>query len=310
MSCGGYTGAYTDPVTNATATEIICRGSNPQYVGNNWYEYWSGLNGNICLNEFASILYGAETTSGVRAYDPTQLQRVQDDMNNAFATYNQLHPITDASNPAFNPFQVTLLNTCASLPGLCDEFLNNFCTGCTRDQISLDQTLLTACGCRGPLSPYDITAACDPLCNRVSSIKNIDDATGVAQVCNTDVCVIDNININAANTTLGGGIIFSQLCGNCSQNCTCIIASNNINGVLAQAGLTNAVQFDTACNGSSMCYNSNPTTGDLNSIQCPKSASFAFLADPVNVGDNTIWLLIILTLVVVIAIVTVYWYKR
>jgi hypothetical protein len=310
MSCGVYPGAITNPVPTATDTEIICRGSNPNYVGNNWYEFWSSLNGNICLNEFASILYGAESSTGVRTYDPTQLQRVQDDMNNAFSVYQQIHPITDVNSPGFNPFQTTLISTCQGLPGLCDEFLNNYCTGCTRDQISLDINLLELCGCRAPLSVYDISQPCDPLCNKVNTVQNIDSNNGVQLTCNTDVCVIDNININAANTTLGGGVIFSQLCGNCVQNCTCIIASTNINGVLAQAGLTNAVQFDTACGGASMCYNTNPTTGALEQIACPKSASFAFLADPVNVGTSTIWLFIILTLVVVIAIVAIYLYKN
>ncbi len=309
-TCATYTGAFTDPVSNATPEEIICRGSDPNFVGNAFFEYWSQNNGTKCQSVLNNILYSA-TTTGLRQYDPTQLNRVQDDMNNAFAVYNQLYPITDVANPNFNVFQNTLLSTCKNSPGLCDKFLNNYCTNCTRTQIAADPLLQETCGCKTiPPTGYNITPECDPLCNKVNAIQNINTTTGATNLCNIDVCVIDDINILATKSTIGGGIIFSQACQNCKNSCTCIVSGTNVNGVLQQIGLTNTAQFNTYCNSNSTCYNKDPNTQQLTPIQCPKNPNFEFQQVPVAINNNTIWVILAIALVLIIGIVILFIYFK
>ena len=310
MSCGVFSGTYTTPDTNVTDIELICRGSNPAYTGSTWFEYWSQLNSKICTNEFTNILYGAQNLSGLRTYDHFQLQRIRDDMSNVFATYQQLHPITHVGDQNYNAFQEILTNTCLNIPGACNDFIDSFCTGCTREEIAADNVLLSYCGCDAPAPPsqYNITIPCDPLCNRIDTMQNIDTTTGETLKCVNDVCVIDDISITASNTTLSGGIVFAQMCP-CKANCTCIIGGVSVNNTLAEVGLTSSALFDIACGSNSTCYQTDPTTQQLVPIVCPKTASFQFLADPVRVNNYTIFLIIAITLVIIIAVIIIYIYN-
>lgn len=314
MSCGTYVATATPAPTTATANEIICRGSDPSYQGANWMNFWAQDNGTICGNEFSSILYGALGATGIRAYDADYLPQIQTDMTNAFYTFQQLYSLVDTTSENYNVFQNTLLQTCEDVPGLCDQFIDNYCTGCSRDQVSADPLLLQMCGCSSviPAAPaaYNLQeASCDPLCNRYNAIHTIDYDTGVEQICSADVCVIDNIAINASNSTLGGGVVMAQMCSSCKYQCDCIIAGVSVNSVLQQVGLTNSTQFNVACGPNSTCFTED-ASGNLTAVACPKSASFQFLQDPVNINNNTIWLFVIVGLILVLAIVLIYLYLK
>jgi hypothetical protein len=309
MSCGTYTGAFSAPAAGASQAEIICRGGSPLYQGSNWYNYWAQENGQYCSNIFSSILYGLESSTGLRHYDPTQLARVQADMENAFATYTLLHPLVNVNQTGFNVFQETLLNTCENIPGLCTSFLNNFCTNCTSTEVSTSPLLLQTCGCFiAPPSGYNISTACGPSCNRADAIHDINPTTGAEIICSNNTCVIDNVSINAAMSTLGGGVVFSQLCNNCKAGCSCIISSNNINGTLQQVGLTNQAQINLSCGAGAECLTTN-SSGTLTPVTCPNMTNFQFTSDPVNVNNYTIILIVLVVLVIVIALCIYYIYN-
>jgi hypothetical protein len=310
MSCGNYAGAFSNPVPSVTPTELICRGSDPNYQGNNLYEYYSQNSGQICTNEFSSILYGLESATGIRAYDPTQLQRVQSDIQNIFATYQQLHPITNVNSPGYNPFQEVLTNMCHSIPGICGAFISGFCNGCSREQVSTDSTLLTYCGCNIPnnTATYGVNSGCDSLCNRAEVLQNINPLNGISNACAESVCIIDSVSINAVNTTINNGIVFSQLCSSC-KDCACIFDQSGASNIIQQAGITTPVQLAISCGEGSTCYNKD-INGNLVKVLCPTNANFAFLNDPVNISNTTIILIIIVVLILVIAIVLVYLYNK
>jgi hypothetical protein len=308
MSCGNFQGVFITPNPNATPEEIICRGSNPNYTGTNWFNYWSRNAGSFCGSVFKNILYSGSNTTGTRAYNPTQLQRVRDSFNNIFAQYQQSNTLGTVNDPTFNAFQVLLLNTCADIPGACSDFQTGYCNNCTREDIASTALLTRICGCRSPPLPLQyniIDKSCDPLCNRANAIHNINEITGLEQICRADVCVIDNINITATqNSNIEGGITFSQLCGSCKQSCTCIISGIDINGVLAKSGLTNNVQFSTSCSNAT-CYTSD-STGALVPVVCPNSAVFSPPQVPVNINYSTIILIVVIVLIIIFAIFALY----
>jgi hypothetical protein len=308
MSCGVYSGVFTDPDPNATPEEIICRGSNPTYTGTNWFNYWSQEAGSFCTSVFQNILYSGTNGTDFRAYNPLQLTRVQNSYNNIFAQYQRSNNIGVVNTPGYNAFQETILNSCENIPGVCQPFQIGYCSNCSRTQIASTALLNRICGCNAPLLPaeYNINdPACDPLCNRANAIHNINTITGLEDICREDVCVIDDINITATgNSTIQNGITFSQLCGNCKQDCACIIAGVNINGVLQTAGLTNNVQFSTSC-ANATCFVSD-STGNLTPTPCPKSVTFTAPDVPVAVNYSFIILIVIFVFIIIFAIFTIY----
>lgn len=309
MSCGVYAGVFTDPDVNATPQEIICRGSNMSYTGTNWFNYWSQNAGSFCSSVFKNILYSGTNGTDFRAYNPAEINRVQDSFNNIFAQYQRSNTLGDVNTPGFNAFQEVLLSTCEDIPGACMKFQQSgYCAGCSRDQVASTPLLTRLCGCNAPALPsvYNIgDPACDPLCNRANAIHNINTITGLEDICRSDVCVIDDINITATgNSTIGNGITFSQLCGGCKQSCRCIIAGVNLNGVLQTSGLTNSVQFNTSC-ANATCFvsdaNGNPTPAI-----CPNSATFSEPQIPPAINFSFIILILIVVIAIIIAIFVIY----
>lgn len=316
MSCGNYAGVLSDPVPNASSDEIICRGSNSSYTGTNWFNFWSQDSGFFCSSVFKNLLYGGTTGTtgaiGYRTYNPNNLQRVRDNMNNVFAQYQISNTLGDVNTPGFNAFQETILATCQDIPGACEDFQNIYCAQCTNADIASTILLTRLCGCKAPpLDPaFNINnPSCAPLCNRVNSIQNINPTTGASQICTADVCVINDINITATNNSnVQGGITFSQLCGSCKQSCTCIVSGVNLNDTLISTGLTNAVQFNTACQNAT-CYQDD-ASGNLVPVVCPVAATFTAPEVPVAVNTSFIYLIIGIFIIVVLGILIYFILSR
>jgi hypothetical protein len=312
MSCADYIGEFKPQASNATVIESICRGSNPNYTGSNWFNFWSLNNGTICTSEFSNILYNSFNTVNnpnkktLRTYDASQLQRVRDNFNNAFRTYYNNFKITNPNQPGYNAFQETLLQSCSDIPGVCDDFLNPFCDNCSRTEISNSSLYTRMCGCRaGDLpSEYNVSKPCDPLCNKSNSIYKIDSITGIPQICLSDVCVIDDININSVNSSVAGNIIFSQLCNSCKNQCNCIISGINLNDTLQKVGLTNETQFNMSC-ASGTCY-TRDSNGVLNPTQCPKSTVSTNNTLPVNLNIGVVLLLILIFIILILGLIAYY----
>ena len=313
MSCGSYTGEFKPSLNNATSIELICRGSDPNYTGSNWFNFWSLNKGTICSSEFSNILYNKFNTVNnpqkktLRTYDATQLQRIKDDLNNVFKTYySNNFTITNPNQPGYNSFQEILLQTCADIPGSCDDFLNNFCTNCSRETISNSSLYTRMCGCRAPNLPsvYNVSEPCDPLCNKSNSIYKINSITGNANICEADVCVIDDININSVNSNVSGNIIFSQLCNSCKNQCNCIISSVNLNNLLQNVGLTNETQFNMSC-ASGTCY-TRDSNDNLIPTDCPKNASVNVSNLPVDINTGLVLLLIVICIILILSLIAYY----
>ena len=304
MSCGNFSGTFTTPDTNATPEEIICRGSSPSYQGTNWFNFWSQNAGFFCESVFKNILFSGNTISGIRQYNPNEIQRVKDNMSNVFAQYQLSNTLSDVNNIDFNACQETSFRTCEGIPGACSDFQNIYCSSCSRETIASTRLLTRLCGCKAPALPAQFNVndpACDPLCNRSNAILNINEITGAVKICTSDVCVIDNINITATNnSTIENGVTFSQLCGGCKQSCRCIIAGVNINDVLIQSGLTNNVQFSSSCANAS-CF-IDDGNGGLTASVCPTGAVFTEPSVPIAVNNTTIIFIVVVLLIIIFAI--------
>lgn len=116
--------------------------------------------------------------------------------------------LVNPGQEGYHPFQETIRQTCDRLPGVCDPVLKKLCDGCQRDEISQDPTTLRFCGCFAPslgqVGDETISPQCDPLCVRNEVIRLPDPQTGNYLECNADVCVIDNVAINATESQVQG----------------------------------------------------------------------------------------------------------
>ena len=87
----------------------------------------------------------------------------------------------------------------------------------------IDTNLVDVCGCfmnpnttNYPFSAQGkIPVICDPVCSVAKVQQGITSGNGLwtQNVCNETVCIIDNVAIDYLNTTQGGGVTFSQVCG-------------------------------------------------------------------------------------------------
>ena len=195
----------------------ICTGNGIgecQLLGQNLFNYWDDnncvlefektLNINPILYSYDGIFYVSESTGAsgnaqfnIYQYNINGLQNAQYYVNQLYQNYiNASYNITnDITSSSYNTFQDTILNLCLNpkLPGICDSFLNNFCSNVTRDDITGvtagnntnnnigNNTLLNFCGCyvapdpiyaQYTLGSYDCiigssgcTAGCYPLNN-------------------------------------------------------------------------------------------------------------------------------------------------
>jgi len=195
--------------------------------------------------------------------------------------------VNTLSNPkeyGYKPFLDTLLDACKSMPGVCEPIQSYMCNQCNRDQINSSNAFVTFCGCvsnsnltnntfyNNTLSNFD--PACDPLCTNSKAIQNVDTTTGITDQCNANVCVIDNVSINAVDTTFGQLPSFTQVCPACADgtgNCVCIINTNfnNINSIGGYDGapINDYPRFLQVC-PNAQCFATDPTTGLYQQTDC------------------------------------------
>jgi hypothetical protein len=198
--------------------------------------------------------------------------------------------VNTLSNPkefGYRPFLDLLLDACKSMPGVCEPVQSYMCNQCNRDQITSSNAFLTFCGCvsnpvltnntfyNNTMSNFD--PACDPLCTNSKAIQNVDTTTGITDQCNANVCVIDNVSINAVNTTFGQLPSFTQVCPACADgtgNCVCIINANfsNISSIAGYDGnpINDYPRFLQVC-PNAQCFATNPATGIYEQTDCTGS---------------------------------------
>lgn len=183
--------------------------------------------------------------------------------------------------PGYNPFQDFLYsNICCPYPGLCQNGLDIACSTTTAQRISLNPNVAQWCGCHLPAGEYqsysvlyNIPPECTPMCNRAGTVPIVGiNATPVT--CQQNVCLIDNVTVNLINSQIGNGINFTQVCGNCSGQCSCVVANTTIDIANSTIG-GNLVPINEGC-GNFNCMQTNPgTTGpSMIPVPCGTTAGF------------------------------------
>lgn len=256
--------------------------------GDTLFLYW---NINNCPAAYAQAINTDPNT--LLAYNPNCQNEVQDLVVNLFNTYLSTNTITDnVTDPNFNTFQYQLLNLCTdpTLPGVCGKFLggpSGYCSTFTRDEVTNSPILTDFCGCYTPPDPtyLQITnnPACDPLCHRSLTSQKAIDETGSIISCEQNICVIDNVVVNVANSAIANGINFTTVCPGCgggtgATGCLCVVSGVNISSTLSSIGVgANINQF---CGPNSVCIVQDDEGNVISSGACEN-------INPANVGIPT-----------------------
>jgi hypothetical protein len=233
----------------------------------------------------------------------------------------QGYSLTIPGQVGYNGFLDTLIDACQNLPGVCEPMQRYMCSECSRQDIAANPALISFCGCVAPTPPpnafysekmsnYD--PSCDPLCNRVDTVKLASASTGSATTCNANVCVMDAITINSISST-GVAPVFNQVCPACSDgagNCICIIDATfetTIPSVKGNNGesLNDQATFNQYC-PNSQCYISDPNTGLFVEVACndrlPKTKGAANVTIPT-------WVFVVAIAVILFALIVIFAYK-
>lgn len=191
-------------------------------------------------------------------------------------------------SPKYNVIEENIYSICNTAPGICRDMLMNYCSQYSSQDLVSNPNLVRWCGCYLPdseytkyVNQYQINKECSPLCFRSGNIPLVNPTGTTPITCNTSTCLIDSISINLLNTTVEGGINFSQLCGSCGEGtCTCIMENNTITGVNSSIG--GSIDISQSC-GSSVCYNDNPNQDGPNKIQinCQEGTGTTQVSAPV-----------------------------
>lgn len=249
----------SNTIDGVNVTREQCLGtSSDTNTFKTWQALWEQPN-NPC-----ATFYNQDVYSGTGG-DPVNQQALEcsktdfiEIFDRYIKTYN--HKIVDSGQEGFTSMQNYILDACTKLPGSCTPATKKYVGGLTREQIAGSTEWLNFYGCVAPPSSVSQIAGaltnypeCDPLCNRIGNIKLATD-DGKLLECTRAVCVIDDITINAVESS-GENINFNQVCNACGTNntgCTCIISGVNINELWSQIGDAN---FNQDCGNGSLCLN-------------------------------------------------------
>jgi hypothetical protein len=225
----------------------------------------------------------------------------------------------------YDTFVDTLLDVCRQIPGVCQPVQEFMCNQCTRSEILQTKALSDFCGCVAPVAQNEYYAgsintfapACDPICNKISTVKLVDPATGYLQQCTASVCVIDNVVINAIDSQ-GVAPTFTQVCPSCVNggNCLCIVDAtfeNTVTSIQGEDGLpiNTAARFTQYC-PNSQCFVNDPQSGSFNPVACEQTLSKKLLERSGIEGPPVKfpwWLLIIFGLILFVALIIIISYR-
>lgn len=307
---------------------FVCSGGalgGGPFLGSALFGYWATHD---CPSAYAAILNsspealgklstlnctaGASCVGGtgsatvfVQQYNPKELKTTQNFVSDLFATYNLTNQITaDPSSPEYSPFQETLLQLCLDprLPGACDAFLRNFCPGFT----GIDPVSVGFCGCYRK-APQSVAAAdtnvppqCSPLCHRAGTVQLADPNTGQLQVCDPNVCVIDDVTVSLTASQIGGVNVvnFCPGCGAGGKGCFCLISGVDVSQTMSQVGL--GVNFKQYCGPNSVCIQGTKT------VDCQQEAGKAASLSAVG-NSRPPWGFLIFLLIVVVLVGLAFW---
>ena len=287
------------------------------------------------------------TSQAPIAFSPTGFRQLTDDFEYMFSQYftplpgpggKGGHTISVPGQAGFNAFQEVLIDACSlsqfGLQGACQYVANRMCASCSREAVPNSRDTLRLCGCAvPPLNPDvygGIPRECDPLCAQGSISKLRDPASGAVADCNATVCVINNVSITAAKSTVGG-ISFTQVCPQCravatitdpsgytfiaapplgaepNGVCKCII-DVSIPSIAQAVGVSDKTTFRQACGTNSICLTVNNQTQQVTEVPCesairPVQPRTFFFPTPIWV-----WIVGAVLVVIGILVVVAAWY--
>lgn len=253
--------------------------------GEAWFDIWKD---EACYNALYDTMF---SSNGSIKFDPDGYRITQNTMGSVFDNYLKTNKITVPGADGYNVFQETIRSTCIRLPGSCDPVLKNYCHSCpdcgSREDISDSPATLAFCGCYAPApaTSNNLTPQCDPLCTRIETIP-LPDNKGNSLRCNDNVCVINDITIQAAKSSIGTGTIdFRQVCNVCGSGaCKCIISGIDISETLKSIGVTE--DFEQLCGPDSTCLETQPDGVDK-VVDCKSNGPTA--SSSTNI---TLWIII------------------
>jgi len=274
----------------------MCDGTQSQEV---FEERW--LNGTCGDNYYNTLAW---LDSGGRGYNLSRQQLIRDKASGSFERLLEIQggSLRNYNEPEFNEVQEAIYEAFINTPQSAVDALTNYCSNFTREEIASSQALLRFCGCYGPNIddlPDDrqIDKTCDPLCNRGDTVKLPIEGSLNSQKCSNNVCVIDNITIQAAGGS--GNVTLEQVCTGCTlaRPCTCVIS--NVNAIDDIRGNV-PVQISQSClPQATFCYDN-----DIQ-VPCPEVGSSPDDSSEEEDGLSTAMIIFIIAIVLTILILII-----
>jgi hypothetical protein len=187
-----------------------------------------------------------------------------------------------------DPFFQNLPSLCNVNPKACDSFLQDYlCKNVKRTDLVNDPLLMKLCACFLQSEEYPFKnyfgAQCDPLCNSAvfNTVKKTEpaDSGWIPSVCKQNICVVDDVIVDAASSQLGG-VNIEQICPAIGANGSsqCYLSNTTIEAVNSK--ITGGIDMYQAC---SSCSNGpgQPGTcnddGGLSSLDAPSKVSIGVI---------------------------------
>jgi len=318
MACPIYPDSKIPTPIRLSKEENACIGvgldlSNPndlQILKN----YWNNKNRDHldCTTLFFRKINSNE---GLDKFSKEGFEEVEEDFNFLFSSYfSSGYEISVPGDKTYDSFQQTLISACSNNPqyqlyGACQQAANFICKNCTSKDVTNNTDLLKLCGCQVSslegFKEYDsIPKECDPLCTHEQVVKNRE-SDGTVKECNSTVCVINNISINAANSIIGGSS-FTQVCPQCiDSGCTCILDAT-IPDTASTVGINDQFQFTQYCGQNSVCLTIDPITNASTVVECNTTINPLEPTKYPIIIPNWIYFFVLFILIIMILAIFVY----
>jgi hypothetical protein len=185
-----------------------------------------------------------------------------------------------------SPMLDTLENICRQNPGLCDPYLKSYCRNFPTESLNGNPFLSKWCGCHLNEDHYDqyldqfgISKACTPMCHLPGTIPTVGDDGFHVLKCDQQVCMIDNLTIDAIKSKIGD-VNLTDICSGCID-CQCTIVDNTIIELGTKVGklsIVNQCAASSIGNGPKCVTGGdlNADSGDKNTVGDKKGKSVSF----------------------------------
>lgn len=130
----------------------------------------------------------------------------------------------------YHPLNEVIFQLCKDYPFACKDFLTQECNAETPESLATSPNKLRWCGCNLQdnlyTKFYNLPKECTPMCNRDGVIPDSGLNLKPKQCYDTNLCIIDSLNVIYTQTKGSGDINIKQMCGGCDGNCQCRIEDN------------------------------------------------------------------------------------